>query len=119
MAEAISRIKAADAFEAYSAGTEERDAINPDAVDMIKELYGVDMREMQKPKLLDVLPKVDVVVTMGCNVTCPYIPARYREDWGLEDPSGKGREAFLETARVIEEKVMQLKETMRSFNREV
>jgi arsenate reductase len=46
---------------------------------------------------------------MGCNVRCPFLPCSHREDWGLEDPSGKCDGAFLETIRLIEEKVLDLK----------
>jgi arsenate reductase (thioredoxin) len=113
MAEALSRLLAADAYEAYSAGTETKDNINPDAVAVIRDLYGVDMALDQRPKLLTCLPPVDVVVTMGCNVDCPYLPCRYREDWGLEDPTGQGREAFERTARAIEQKVLQLKDKLK------
>ena len=109
MAEAISKLFAADVFEAYSAGTELKAAINPDAVEIIKELYGVDMTATQRPKLIEELPKIDVVVTMGCNVNCPYLPCKHREDWGLVDPSGKGKQAFLDTAKLIEQKVLELK----------
>ena len=51
----------------------------------------------------------DVVITMGCNVQCPFLPCSHREDWGLEDPSGKPDEAFLKTIRLIEEKILDLK----------
>ena len=112
MAEALSKIFAVETFDAYSAGTEIKPAINPDAVDTIRMLYGVDMTKTQHPKLLSDIPAVDVVVTMGCNVACPSLPCRYREDWGLSDPTGKGPEAFAETARVIEQKVMELKNRM-------
>ena len=50
-----------------------------------------------------------MVITMGCNVHCPFLTCSHREDWGLEDPSGKCDEAFLETIRLIEEKVLDLK----------
>jgi len=109
MAEAISKLFAKDAYEAYSAGTEMKPRINPDAVAIIKERYLVDMEQTQRPKLLDEIPPVDVVITMGCNVACPYLPCRYREDWGLDDPTGKGREAFERTADIIERKVAELK----------
>ena len=109
MAEAISKMLAADAFEAYSAGTETKPQINQDAVDVIKELYNVDMNLTQHSKLLEALPRIDILVTMGCNVNCPYLPCKYREDWGLEDPSGKDEEAFLQTAALIKEKVLDLK----------
>jgi arsenate reductase len=109
MAEAISKILAADVFKAFSAGTEIKPEINPDAVTAIWTRYHVDMRSTQRPKLLDELPAVDVVVTMGCGVTCPYIPARHREDWDLEDPTGKGLDAFLMTSDRITQKVTELK----------
>lgn len=109
MAEAIAKLKASDAFEAYSAGTEVKERINPDAVETIKRLYGVDMEETQRPKLLGEIPPVDTVITMGCDVSCPYLPCSHREDWGLEDPTGKSEAEFEKTAKMIEEKVLELR----------
>ena len=114
MAEAIAKILAADVFEAYSAGTETKPEINSDAISIIKELYAVDMTATQHVKLLEALPRIDILVTMGCNVTCPYLPCQHREDWGLEDPSGKDKKAFLQTAALIREKVMDLKKRIAS-----
>ena len=114
IAEALGRHLAADVFESYSAGTELKDRINPDAVRLMKALYQIDMEaEGQRSKLLSELPPVDVVVTMGCNVQCPLLPCSRREDWGLEDPSGKPDEAFLETIRRIEERILRLKAELR------
>jgi len=45
---------------------------------------------------------------MGCYVNCPYLPSLFREDWGLDDPTGKSREEFIKTAKVIEERVSEL-----------
>lgn len=110
IAEALGRHFAADVFESYSAGTELKDHINPNAVRLMKELYHIDMEaEGQHSKLLSDIPPVDVVITMGCNVRCPFLPCSHREDWGLEDPTGKSDEAFLETIRVIEQKILELK----------
>ena len=108
------QILAADVFEACSAGTEKENEINPVAVEVIKELYAVDMTATQHVKLLEALPKIDILVTMGCNVTCPYLPCQHSEDWGLEDPSGKDKEAFLKTAALIKEKVLDLKKRIES-----
>lgn len=108
MAEAISKLLAEDVFEAYSAGTETKQ-INQDAVAVINELYGFDMNKTQESKLISDIPAVDIVVTMGCNVECPFLPCKHREDWGLDDPTGKGKEAFLQTAVVIRQKVLDLK----------
>lgn len=108
MAEALGKMLATDTFESFSAGTEKVPEINQDAVSIIRELYDYDMSE-QKSKLLDELPSLDIVITMGCNVHCPFLPCKYREDWGLEDPSGKDREEFEKTAKLIEEKIIDLK----------
>lgn len=110
MAEALSKLLASDVFEAYSAGTETKPQINQDAVAVIKKLHGVDMNETQHSKLIDDIPPVDIVVTMGCNVNCPWLPSKHREDWGLDDPSGKAEVEFIITAKTIEAKVLDLKE---------
>ena len=109
MAEALGKRLAADAFESCSAGTETKPHINRDAVRLMKQVYGIDMEVSQYSKLLEDLPPVDIVITMGCNVHCPSLPCTHREDWGLDDPSGKEDEAFLFTMRLIEEKVMDLR----------
>lgn len=108
MAEALGKVFAFDVFESYSAGTEVKPQINQDAVRIIKNLYNVDMNETQKSKLIKDIPDVDIVITMGCNVTCPFLPCKYREDWGLDDPTGKSDEEFIRTAKQIEDKVKEL-----------
>lgn len=109
MAEAIARKLASDVLDACSAGTKIKQAINPDAVRVVRQLYGVDMTAGQRPKLLSELPPADIVVTMGCGVQCPYLPCRHREDWGLDDPTGKSEDDFIRTAKIIEEKIKDLK----------
>ena len=113
MAEALGKKLAADVFESYSAGTETKPRINADAVRLMKQVHGIDMEQTQFSKLLSDIPPVDVVVTMGCNVQCPFLPCQHREDWGLEDPSGKDDAAFLETMAAIEQKVLDLKERLK------
>ena len=109
IAEALAKKLGADVFDAYSAGTELKDRINPDAVRIFKELHGIDMEKTQRPKLITELPPVDYVITMGCNVTCPTLPYRYEtEDWGLDDPTGLPDQAFVDTINAIEEKVREL-----------
>lgn len=110
MAEALGKLLAGDVFESYSAGTELRPQINQDAVKVIQKLHGIDMNLSQRSKLIEDIPVVDIVVTMGCNVQCPTLPCKYREDWGLEDPTGKSEEVFIETAKLIEKKVINLRQ---------
>ena len=112
LAEALGRSLAADTFESYSAGTHVKSAINPDAVRVLREECGIDMTLTQSPKLLEALPPVDVVVTMGCNVQCPWLPCQHREDWGLADPTGQGDEAFRQTIQQIRQKVLDLRQRL-------
>ena len=109
MAEALGKKLAGDVFNSFSAGTSPTARINPDAVRLIKQIYGIDMEQTQHSKSLEQLPAVDIVVTMGCNVQCPTLPCSHREDWGLDDPSGKGAQEFLATIARIEEKILDLK----------
>ena len=109
IAEALGKHLAADTFESYSAGTEIAPKINQNAVRLMKQIYDIDMEQTQRSKLLSELPPVDVVITMGCNVNCPYLPCKHREDWGLEDPTGKDERTFIETISTIEQKILKLK----------
>ena len=109
IAEALGKHLASEVFESYSAGTETKDRINPDAVRLMKSRYGIDMEASQKPKLLADIPKVEIVVTMGCEVNCPWLPCKHREDWGLDDPTGQSDEVFLATMNTIENNVLDLK----------
>lgn len=113
IAEAFGRHLVADVFESYSAGTETKPRINPDAVRLMKQVYGIDMEaEGQHSKLLSALPPVDVVITMGCNVQCPYLPCSHREDWGLDDPTGKSDDVFLDIIGRIRGNILALRERL-------
>lgn len=116
IAEALGKHLAGDVFESYSAGTETKPQINQDAVRLMKQLYGIDMEKTQRSKLLSEIPPVDVVVTMGCNVECPYLPCKHREDWGLDDPTGKSDEEFIAVIRKIESKIKLLANRIRFNN---
>jgi len=114
MAEALSELFVSDIFDSYSAGTETKPEINQDAVRIIRELYGVDMNKTQYSKLLTDIPEVDIVIKMGCNVVCPFLPSKHEEDWGLDDPTGKDDEEFIKIARIIEKKVKDLAERIKN-----
>ena len=109
IAEALGKLLAGDVFDSYSAGTELKDHINQDAVRLMKKIYGIDMEATQRNKLIADIPSPDIVITMGCNVNCPVLPCKYREDWGLDDPTGKSDEGFVKTIQMIEYKIKELK----------
>ena len=109
IAEALGKKLASDVFESYSAGTETKPQINQDAVRLMKQVHGIDMEATQYSKLLSDISEVDVVITMGCNVQCPFLPCSHREDWGLEDPTGQSDDVFLQIIKAIEQKIIGLK----------
>jgi len=107
MAEGWAKKLGSHVLEVYSAGTEEYPEVKPDAVKVMEEA-GVDMSG-HRPKLLSEIPEeVDILVTMGCNVVCPYWPNQHQEDWGLDDPSGGPLEGFRNTRDLIKKKVEEL-----------
>jgi arsenate reductase len=114
MAEALGKKFATEVFDSYSAGTETKPQINQDAVRLIKERYDIDMEATQHSKLLTDLPPIDIVIKMGCNVVCPYLPSRYVEDWGLDDPSGKSDTEFMAIIDQIEANVKKLAELIKN-----
>ena len=115
IAEALGKRLACDMFESYSAGTETKPQINQDAVRLMKQKYQIDMEKTQYTKLLSDIPPVDVVITMGCNVDCPNLPCKYREDWGLEDPTGKSDEEFTYTIQQIHTKIIELSKRIQEY----
>ena len=107
MAEGFGRTLGEGIFEAYSAGTENYPQVKPLAVEVMEEV-GVDMSP-QHPKLLTDIPEnIDILITMGCGVECPFVPCSHREDWGLTDPSGGPIEDFRVTRDIIKGKVEEL-----------
>lgn len=112
IAEALGRKYLSDICECYSAGTETVPRINQDAVRLVKQLHGIDMEKEQYSKLIEDIPVVDIAVSMGCNVNCPYLPGVKRIDWGLDDPTGKSDEFFTETIRMIEENILKLRDVL-------
>lgn len=107
MAEGWAKHLGSDLLEAYSAGTENYPEVKPLAVAVMEEA-GVDMSEHHPKLLTDIPEELDLLITMGCNVVCPFVPNKHSEDWGLDDPSGGPVEDFRVTRDLIKQKVEQL-----------
>ena len=113
IAEALGKYLASDIFESYSAGTEIKPQINQDAVRIMKETYGIDMEaNSQHSKLITDIPDVDIAISMGCNVGCPFIGRAFDDNWGLDDPTGKSDDDFKAVIQRIEENIMELKKRL-------
>ncbi|XUW95843.1 arsenate reductase ArsC [Wukongibacter sp. M2B1] len=107
MAEAWAKNLGKDILEVYSAGTENYPEVKPRAVQVMEE-SGIDMSEHYPKLLTDIPEEIDILITMGCGVVCPYVPCSHQEDWGLEDPSGGPIERFRKTRDIIKNKVEDL-----------
>ena len=116
IAEALGKKLAFDVFESYSAGSETKMQINQDAVGIMKKLYGIDMEKTQYYKLVCDIPTPDILISMGCNVECPYIGMPFDDDWGLEDPTGKSEEEYIKVIKEIEGKVLALRERIQGLS---
>ena len=113
IAEALGKHLASDIFESYSAGTETKPQINQDAVRIMKEIYGIDMEANgQHSKLITDIPDVDIAISMGCNVGCPFIGRAFDDNWGLDDPTGKSDDDFKAVIQRIEENIIELKKRL-------
>ena len=92
----------------YSGGSEPAREVNPAAVAAMAE-KGIDIAAQRPRRWTDaMLREADVVVTMGCGDTCPYVPGRRYVDWPLEDPAGQPLDAVRPVRDEIEQRVRQL-----------
>ncbi len=112
IAEFIAKHRYSHLFNACSAGSELATEINPNVVRLIKEIYDVDIKDKQEPKLITQIPKLDVAISMGCNVDCTNINCDLHQDWGIEDPTGKCDEDYKLVINIIEDKMLELAEAI-------
>ena len=93
MAEAFAHMYGGAGIDAQSAGSRPSGQINPKAVRFMAEL-GYDLNRHASKSLDQVEGAFDAVVTMGCGDSCPWVPARRREDWNLPDPKHMDDEGY-------------------------
>ena len=108
IAEALGKHFSGDKYDFYSAGTETKPQIDKDAVRLMKRLYSIDMEQTQYSKTIDSIPVPDTVISMGCEVGCPYIGRAFDDNWSLPDPTGQSDEVFVEVIKQIEDRVRSL-----------
>jgi arsenate reductase len=94
--------------QARSAGTTPGDRVHPEVLAVMAE-ENVDLSG-RTPQLLtrDLADWADVVVTMGCGDSCPYIPGKRYIDWELADPKGRPVDEVRATREAIRRRVEQL-----------
>lgn len=108
MAAGFARELSEGRVDIFSGGSEPANQVNPVAVEVMNEL-GIDISGYQPQKFTDdLLAQVDVVVTMGCGDTCPFIPGKTYIDWPLDDPKGKP----IDDVRKIRDEIKSRVETL-------
>jgi arsenate reductase len=108
MAAGFARQFASDGIEVLSGGSEPGESLNPVAVAVMDEI-GIDISSYVPQKFTnEMLHKVDVVVTMGCGDTCPYIPGKTYVDWPLQDPKGQSIDVVRNIRNDIQQRVRGL-----------
>lgn len=108
MAEAFAKINGSEIVNAFSAGSRPSGKINPKAVEAMK-LIGYDLNKHSSKSADDFRnAEIDYVVTMGCGDECPFLPAKYREDWDIPDPKNLAMNEFIVIRNLIESKVKEL-----------
>ena len=107
MAEAFAHMLGGADVEALSAGSAPSGVINPKAIRAMAEL-GYDLTTHASKSLDDITGEFDAVVTMGCGDSCPWVPAKRREDWALQDPKHLEGDAYRAVRDDIRERVRAL-----------
>lgn len=108
IAEALGKKFMSAKYEFYSCGTELKPQINQDAVRLVKDMYQIDMEKNQYSKLVSDIPQVDIAISMGCNVNCPYVGKSFDDNWNLDDPTGKSDDEFIKIINEIEKRIKSL-----------
>ena len=110
MSQALFERAAAGRHTAESAGSVADPAghVHPEVVTAMAEL-GVDVSARRPQRLThELAQRADLVVTMGCGDTCPYIPGKRYIDWDLPDPKGRPVDEVRTTRDEIEQRVAGL-----------
>ena len=104
----LAETHAGGAVIARSAGSEPSGSVNPVVAQVLAE-RGISV-DREIPTLLDndVVSEADVVITMGCGETCPYVPGKSYQDWPVDDPAGQDIETVRRIVDDIDGRVMSL-----------
>ena len=109
MSQAFATILGGENIEAYSAGSKPSGIVNPKAIVAMKELnYDLSTHDSKSLEEVKAFAPFDVVVTMGCGDTCPWMPAKKFVDWRIPDPKHMEPTAFNEVRDYIKNQVQQL-----------
>jgi protein-tyrosine-phosphatase len=114
----------ADRFDAYSAGSEPTSKVNPFALRVLQEQYGIDTRDARSKSWAEFKnARIDIIITVcdKARESCPIFPGQpIVAHWGTPDPAlAQGTDEqklrhFREAAQQIQRRI----ELLCSFPRE-
>jgi protein-tyrosine-phosphatase len=110
MSAALFERAAGGRHHALSAGSvaDPESRVHPEVVEVVREL-DIDLGDRRPQRLTtELAEQADVVVTMGCGDTCPYIPGKRYIDWDLSDPKGRPVDEVRATRDEIARRVQDL-----------
>jgi protein-tyrosine-phosphatase len=110
MSAALFERAAGGRHHALSAGSvaDPEGRVHPEVVEVMREL-DIDLGDRRPQRLTtELAEQADVVVTMGCGDTCPYIPGKRYIDWDLSDPKGRPVDEVRATRDEIARRVQDL-----------
>lgn len=108
MAEALARTLGQGRIEAYSAGSRPSGVIQPLAIEAMSEI-GIDISSYRSKGFRDLgTGDFDLAITLGCQDTCPFIPAEEHLEWKIDDPKGKDIAFFRRTRDQLRDKIEEL-----------
>ncbi|WIX98782.1 helix-turn-helix domain-containing protein [Amycolatopsis mongoliensis] len=110
IAEALLHRRSGGRVAVASAGTRPKSALDPDALRVLREGFGIDVAG-QRPRSVDAVAgrRFDHVITLcdKAREACPEFPHHpRRRHWSVAEPSGQG--AFRRTAAEIDTRVRHL-----------
>jgi len=116
MAEGFCRKLGRD-VECASAGSRPEAAVAPLAVQAMQEV-GVDISQA-RPKGFKDLPdrRFGYLVTMGCEVVCPFLPGTTEMKWEISDPHGKDLAEYRRVRDIIRLQVRELLDSLGLLHR--
>ena len=92
-------------MELVSAGTNPAETVDTGAIQFLEQ---DEINWNGKPKFFSEIGKPDILVTMGCDVECPYIPGARIIEWNILDLKGKKIVEYRQVAQKIKDKLLQL-----------
>ena len=109
MAEGFMKNLAPKEWIINSAGTKPSNAVNPLAIEVMKEV-GIDIsKHTTKVAPIEMISQASHIISMGCGVldSCPVylFSNKVVEDWDLEDPAGQSIEKFREVRDKIKQRI--------------